>query len=73
VKVWHKQLQVLSMAETQPDRTSGMASATTAQFLRSITLSIAMAAFLLASYLSCNLWLRTATGLPATARSPGAN
>jgi Flp pilus assembly protein CpaB len=50
-----------------------MASATTAQFSRLITLSIAMAAFLLASYLSCNLWLRTATGLPATARSPSAN
>jgi hypothetical protein len=50
-----------------------MASATTAQFLRLITLSIAMTAFLLASYLCCDLSLRTATGLPATARSLGPN
>lgn len=66
-------LQVLSMTGNQRDQRNGTASATTAPFLRLIALAIAMAAFLLASSLSCELSLRTATGLPATARSLGPN
>jgi hypothetical protein len=59
------------MTENQRDQSNGTTSGTTAHLLRWITLAIAMAAFLLASSLSCELSLRTATGLPTIAGSPG--
>jgi hypothetical protein len=61
------------MTGNQRDQRNETASATTAQFLRWITLTIAMAALLLASSRSGELSLPTATGLPTTARSLGPN
>jgi hypothetical protein len=62
-------LQVISMTENRRDQSNGAASDTTAHLLRWITLAIAMAAFLLASSLFCELSLRTAAGLPAAVSS----
>jgi hypothetical protein len=64
---------MISMTENQRDPGNGTTSDTTAHLLRWITVAIAVAAFLLASSLSCDLSLRTATGLPTTTGSPGPN
>jgi hypothetical protein len=61
------------MTENQRDQRCKTTSDTTAYLLRWITLAIAVAALLLASSLSSELSLRTATGLPTTTGSPGPN
>ena len=64
---------MISMTGNQRDQGSGTTSDTTEHLVRWIILAIAVVAFLLASSLSCELSLRTATGLPTTTRSPGPN
>jgi hypothetical protein len=61
------------MTENQHDQRNGTTSDTIAHLLGWITVVIAVAAFLLASSLSCELSLRTAAGLPTTTGSPGPN